>query len=370
MPKKNLHIWMPGYLAWKLRAGRQVRSIKHIVFCFVDHYEPQWGNDVDIEQERYRVDRWYNDYQEVASKHKDSDGCHPKHTFFYPEEEYREEHLDKLAKLCRGGFGEIEIHIHHHDDTSDNLRKTLAGYARRLHEHHGVLSRFPETGEVAYGFIHGNWALDNCRPDGKRCGVNDELIVLRETGCYADFTYPAAPSPCQTRKVNAVYYATDDPYRPKSHDTGKDVAVGEAPRGDLMIIQGPLGLNWKDRKKRLFPTIENADIRAEFPPSPNRVDLWVDTNIHVKGRPDWIFVKIHTHGAQERLLDVLLGKSFDEMCSYLENRYNDGHNFALHYVSARELYNVIKAAEDGKTGNPGQYRDYILPPPKYEKVAG
>ncbi|MCK5618349.1 MAG: hypothetical protein KAJ17_03060, partial [Candidatus Krumholzibacteria bacterium] len=166
------------------------------------------------------------------------------------------------------------------------------------------------------------------------------------------------------------YYATDDPNRPKSHDTGKDVAVGEAPRGDLMIIQGPLGLNWKDRKKGLFPTIENADIRAEYPPSPNRVDLWVDTNIHVKGRPDWIFVKIHTHGAQEQLLDILLGKPFDEMCSYLESRYNDGHNFALHYASARELYNVIKAAEDGKTGNPGQYRDYILPPPKYEKVAG
>ena len=26
-------------------------------------------------------------------------------------------------------------------------------------------------------------------------------------------------------------------------------------------------------------------------------------------------------------------------------------------------YNIIKAAEAGKTGNPGEYRDFVLPPP-------
>jgi hypothetical protein len=30
----------------------------------------------------------------------------------------------------------------------------------------------------------------------------------------------------------------------------------------------------------------------------------------------------------------------------------------LHFVSAREMTNIILAACDGKDGNPGEYRDY------------
>ena len=40
--------------------------------------------------------------------------------------------------------------------------------------------------------------------------------------------------------------------------------------------------------------------------------------------------------------------------------YNDGERYRLHYVTAREMTNIIHAAEDGRTGNPGQYREYGL----------
>ena len=55
----------------------------------------------------------------------------------------------------------------------------------------------PATGELRFAFIHGNWSLDNSRPDGRWCGLNNELILLRELGCYADFTLPSAPSDTQ-----------------------------------------------------------------------------------------------------------------------------------------------------------------------------
>ncbi|MEJ7636728.1 MAG: hypothetical protein WKF75_01760 [Singulisphaera sp.] len=55
--------------------------------------------------------------------------------------------------------------------------------------------------------------------------VNNEIDVLRETGCYADFTLPSAPSPTQTRQINSIYYASDDPRRPKSHDRGSPSAA-------------------------------------------------------------------------------------------------------------------------------------------------
>jgi hypothetical protein len=48
----------------------------------------------------------------------------------------------------------------------------------------------------------------------------------------------------------------------------------------------------------------------------------------------------------------------DEMLSYLESAYNDGKAHCLHYVTARQMYNIIKAAESGLHGNPGLYREY------------
>ena len=73
------------------------------------------------------------------------------------------------------------------------LREKLQRYLETLHDRHGLLEK-DATGRISWGFIHGNWALDNCRSDGRMCGVNNELDVLRETGCYADFTLPSAPS--------------------------------------------------------------------------------------------------------------------------------------------------------------------------------
>ena len=366
LKKKNMQEWLPVYIKQRLnKPTRDIKQTKHVIFSFVDHYEPQWGRPNSIDIERSRVDRWCADYPAMASKHTDANGIHPQHTFFYPEEEYRVEHLDKIAKLCRDGFGEIEVHLHHDDDTSENLRASITKFCHVLHNDHGALSHHPETGQLMYGFIHGNWTLDNSGHDGKLCGVNDELIVLRETGCYADFTYPSAPHSTQPKTINSIYYAKDDPVKPKSHNTGIDVRVGGSAWGDIMMVNGPLMLNWKKLKKGIFPQIENSDIRKGMEPTKDRVDLWVEANVHVKGKPDWVFIKVHTHGTQERDMDVLLGKPVDDMFSYLEAKYNDGEQHQLHYVNSREMYNMIKAAEANESGSPHQYRDYILPKPNF-----
>lgn len=367
--QKNMLHWLPNYIRQRLSKPK-VDGPVHILFCFVDHYEPQWKNKDNIELERQRVDRWMRDYPAMASQFTDADGYHPKHSFFFPEEEYRHEHLAKLSDLCARGYGEIEIHLHHDDDTSDNLRKTLTNFANILHHEHGALPVHPETGQIQYAFIHGNWALDNSDPSGKWCGVNDELIVLNETGCYVDYTFPSAPHPTQPSTINSIYYAKDDPGKPKSHDTGMLMRVGGQPWGDLLLINGPLMLNWKNRKFGLMPKIENSDIRTSNPPTPERIDLWVEAAIHVTGRPEWRFIKIHTHGAQDADMDVLLGKPAAAMHRYLNTKYNDGSRYQLHYVSAREMYNIAKAAEAGKAGNPNQFRNFLLAKPAFRRLDG
>ncbi len=357
---RNMQIWLAHYL--KRRRPAAVAGPVHVMFCFVDHFEPMW-HGADLQTQRARVDRWCRDYRSMAARHRDADGRPPQHGFFYPEEEYTQEHLDKVAALCADGFGEIEIHLHHDNDNEDNFRESISRFCNTLHQRHGALSRHPETGMLGFGFIHGNWCLDNSRADGRWCGLNNELVLLRELGCYADFTLPSAPSETQTRTVNSIYYATDDPAKPKSHDTGTPIRVGGSASGDLMIVQGPLGLNWRERRMGFMPRVENADIRHSCPPTPARVDAWIRAGVHVQGRPEWVFVKIHTHGTQEHDMDTLLGPPVDAMHDYLESRYNDGVDYVLHYVTAREVHNIIKAAEAGLQGNPAQYRDHVFPPP-------
>ena len=138
--------------------------------------------------------------------------------------------------------------------------------------------------------------------------------------------------------------------------------------GDLMIVQGPLALDWRNRKFGLLPRIESSDIRRSCPPTPDRVDSWVRTAVHVEGKPDWVFVKIHTHGAPERNAAMLLGNPMRDFHDWLGRTYNDGQRWSLHYVTAREMYNVAMAAIDGKSGDPGHYRDHVLPPPPAARV--
>jgi len=358
---RNMHLWIGNYL--RRRVPRVTDRPVHVMFCFVDHFEPMW-HQADLATQRARVDRWCRDYRTLAAKHRDADGRPPQHSFFYPEEEYAEEHLDKIAALCADGFGEIEIHLHHDNDTEQNFCESLTRFCGVLHERHGALPRDPVSGELRFGFIHGNWSLDNSRPDGRWCGINNELSLLRQIGCYADFTLPSAPSDTQTSTINSIYYATDDPLKPKSHDVGVPVRVGGSESGDLMIVQGPLGLNWRNRRLGVMPRIENADVRRGSPPTPERVDAWVRTGVHVEGRPEWVFVKVHTHGLQDHDMDTLLGAPTDAMHAHLDRAYNDGKRYVLHYVSAREVYNIVKAAEAGLEGNPAQYRDHVLPAPR------
>lgn len=357
---KKIYIWLPSYLLWTFNKKLFKKNLKrpvHIMFLVADHYEPGPNNEI--------VKQWVEKYPEITKKHHDADGIPPQHTWFYPSEraEERFEQLQMLSELTFAGFGEIELHLHHQNDTEETLRQKFRD-AKRVYNKVGALITVDE--KITFGFVHGDWALDNSIIINKEnlCGVNNEITILKEEGCYADFTFPAINTDAQPQKINSIYYALDDPNSPKSHNTGIDVKVLKPPYGDLMIIQGPLSINFRDWISVLYPRIENGGVEGSNPVYVSRVDQWVKTGIHVKGKPDWIFIKIHTHGAIPGSMDIFLGDAIDQVYSYLETKYNDGTNYCLHYVTAREAYNIIKAAEAGLSGNPNQYRDYIIKPYK------
>jgi hypothetical protein len=363
MRRRSLDRWLLPYLRQGHRRRPPARGEPvHLLLCVADHYEPLVGKPRPSAAVGWaRVERWLHEYPRALGGFRDSDGRPPRHSFFFPPEEYAPEYLDALAELCRRGFGEVEIHIHHDKDTADGLRKTLVEWRDLLSQRHGLLSRRRDTGELVYGFIHGNWALCNSRPDGRWCGVDNELDVLRETGCYADFTLPSAPSATQTSKINSIYYACNRP-GPRSHETGMDAGSGKPPANALLLIQGPLLLDWRRRKWGLIPHIENACLQDCQPPHESRIDTWLRARVQVPSRPDWFFVKLHTHGAPEWNADVLLGEPAVRFHEALARRAAADPNFHFHYVSAREMYNLARAAEAGWTGSVADARDFELVP--------
>lgn len=330
-----------------------------MLLAVADHFEPRAGGAADAVAQA-RVDRWVDEYPRQLGQFRDADGRPPRHTFFYPFDEYAPAHLDALSTLCRAGFGEIELHLHHDGDTAETLRATLLEAVRVYSERHGVFPRSKTTNALAYGFVHGNWALNNARPDGRWCGVNDEIRVLRETGCYADFTFPSAPGPTQPPTVNRIYYATSTPDHPRGHDRGLAIGAGRAPAGALMLITGPLALNWGRRKWGVLPRLENGCLQPSQPPTAARIPLWLRAGIRVPARPDWFFVKLHAHGAPEDAADVLLGPPMRAFHSALADRAAQDPSFHVHYVTARELYNLARAAEQGWTGPVAEARDFEL----------
>jgi len=328
-----------------------------VFLAVCDHYEPEWNRPtraVSIE----KVLRWQQEYPRLFDRFRDVDGRPPQHTFFFPQDEYRPEYLDALKLLCDAGYGDVDVHLHHDDDTEEALDAKLSEFRDTLFHRHGLLRRDPVTGEIVYGFIHGNWALCNSRPDGKLCGIDQELTVLLNTGCYADFTMPSAPSATQTRTINSIYYAQDRPGRCKSHDDGILARVGQSPPQDhLLMIQGPLLPDWTRRKFGVVPRIENGDIHAGRPASLRRFPLWMKAGVHVAGRPDWRFIKLHTHGCKDGNIDEWLGEPMVAFHEQLAAYRRQHPEVRLHYVSAWEMAQLVHQAERGDASSEWPWSD-------------
>jgi hypothetical protein len=125
-----------------------------------------------------------------------------------------------------------------------------------------------------------------------------------------------------------------------------------------MLIQGPLAIN---ARAGTYPRVENANITTENWGSPDRIRRWIDCHVHVQGRPEWVFLKLHTHGAIERDFDALFGGRARKMHTSLAEQYNDGRHFRLHYITARHAFNLARAAEAGASGDPSQFLDWEVP---------
>lgn len=355
---KSIEKWLLPVL--KRPAYRRPAGKLHVILSVCDHFEPLHATDKAGAMKR--LAEWKVRFPRLRKECESETGIVPRHTFFFPIEQYDRDILSEIGEICALTDSEVEVHLHHKDDTEETLTEQLVRGVDDLASHAGMMCR-DAAGNRRYGFIHGNWALDNSNPAGLSCGVNNELGILRKTGCYADFTMPSAPHPTQTKIVNSIYYATDGP-EPKSHDRGviaargKNVSARDA-QNQLLLIQGPLALNWGRRKLGILPKVENGDLTGLNPPLADRWRLWQKTGVRVEGADSWIFVKLHTHGGIPQNYNTLLGDPMKQFVKHLGYRLSPDPNLAIHWVTARQVTNLVHAAEDGVSGDPSEHYDYL-----------
>jgi len=331
---RHAEIWLPGYLKDRLGRSLYRQRVRRLWVMLADHFEPYWHNQ-DHQLAWERVWRWRQRWPQIAARHQDSRGAPPKYCFFYPIEEYRPELLDLLAEMVHQGVADVEVHLHHDRDSREGFLSRVGAFLETLHQRHGLLRKV--GGRIVFGFIHGNWTLDNSHPQGQWCGLNDELSLLKQLGCYADFTMPCGPLPMQARLVNTIYWALDDPARPKSYDTGIPVRAGRQSQGDLLMIPGPLGLRWAGR---LAPRMETGELAHYDPPSFYRARRWAALSPQIR---EDRFLKLYTHGAQEKNSALLLGEGLDRLFEALRAECRR-RGWELRYVTAWQMRQAVEAA--------------------------
>lgn len=359
--------WLARYPLARAKSilGEKATGQKHIIFTVANHFEPGWSENglLDLDAQRRRLDDYHTLARKTGEAVTDADGTRFRHTNFYPAEQYDRKILEQMAEMQAEGLGEVEIHLHHgveKPDTADNLRKVLTEFRDCLAEEHQLLSRFETENQPKYAFVHGNLALGNSA-GGKFCGVDAEMQILQETGCYVDMTLPSAPDETQVPMLNQIYECGLPLNEKIPHRTGKRVRVfGNQPRLPL-IFTGPLVFNWTRRVKGLpIPRLDDGALVDNQPSDSRRLNRWLAANVTVKNRPEWVFVKLYCHGFFDRDQSACIGEKaqrfFGEM---VENGEKTGA-YRIHFASAREAFNMIAAAIDGREGSPGEFRNYRL----------
>ncbi len=346
---RKYDIFFLDYVRWVLTPAPSTPRPVQLFFLFVDHFEPDYSAP--------RVVEWSRRYAQLAARHHDSVGRVPQHTFFYPGEQQSPEILCALRGMVQAGLGEVELHFHHDFDTERTLEPKLRAAITGL-QRYGFLKT--ADGATHFGFVHGNFALDNSNGP-LACGVNHELELLQRLGCYADFTFPSIYEDSQPPFANRLYAAFDDD-EAKSYRRAYPLSQLRSGAG-LMIFQGPLVFAPSLTLRHLFLDLDDGNIHEAVPASPARVDRWIRADVHVPERPDWVFVKVFAHGiSSPGDEDAVLGPGFDETLSYLERQYNDGQRYRLRYITAREAYNLAMAAASGAKGDPDAYLNQPIGP--------
>jgi hypothetical protein len=102
------------------------------------------------------------------------------------------------------------------------------------------------------------------------------------------------------------------------------------------MITGPFGLRFGER---LLPRLENGEIAGYDLATPARVRGWFDLAPMVGSD---LFLKLYTHGADDRNIDALLDGGLAELYRLVAEEA-ERRDIEIHWATAWQMYQAVDA---------------------------
>jgi len=338
-------MWLVPYLKWEFSTSvdrEQVAYPQDIVLAVVC--------PVTAETDTIAMEQVLDSLSGVLSDHKDRDSSIVRITFVTYADSTR---LRLLTDFCKSGFGEVEYLLRSECDTVPDAGQMLDDDLDILKSFGWAMT---DDSEVRFAVLQRRAVSRHLNRE-----IDSSLNHLAARGCYLDLSESHRHNISRSTIVNSIYLVSTHAEEPGSFANQCELVAGKLGRGRLLVVDSPLLIDWSDWRDWYVPLVEDGKLTPGIPADSNRVNSWIRANVHVTGQPNWIFVKLVTDSLLHVESASLLIASIDRMLEYLERLPDDGQ-YRIHYVTAREMYNIARAAEAGESGDADDFRDYLIRP--------
>jgi hypothetical protein len=106
--------------------------------------------------------------------------------------------------------------------------------------------------------------------------------------------------------------------------------------------------------------MDDGVLGEHYPLDLARLRNWQSAGISVRGRSEWSFIKLYCHGFFRSDQASTIGDPMRRFMESVLELSDKSGSFKVHFATAREAFNIVMAAIDGREGEPGEYRDYQL----------
>lgn len=354
---------------WTSDSWVERREIQRVVHFHTDHFEPGRKDGSGQVMGLDHVRKWLKDCDKLPWARRAS-------TFYKsmwlakitPESALKRQQKGMLVKEVEGqnfgihSFGQdddivrllakerdFHIHIHHEHWCSGPVTGTpvnpLAD-AVKLDAMAGWLcDRYRELGVPTdgWGFVHGAWALNGS--DRNICQIPNEIEILHQHGCKADFTFPAGRPWCDPTLVEPFTIIPFTNYRCYDRNAAKPMRLEpgvDAMTPDRFLI-------WNHRIDANFSSLDNLRNRSvEMNEADNRtlanraVLTWLEKGWVHPGNHT-LYLKTHAHSLWHEHWDSLgnhtssLTSPVAKIAFPMLETHCRAHGAEVEYLSVREV---------------------------------
>jgi len=350
---RGLEKWLLGLRRRPQRLVENPLGTRHVMVALCNRLSSSASNS----DKSAILRRWFGEYAGLREGSPRISSFSLKHTFFLSPGEASAPWVPELAALCRAAECEIEL-ASPRDTKSANQRRDLMEAGKETLAQSGWLGRDP-SGSARFCFVH--------RAEGSSAfGLEDQAGMLRDAGCAASFPFDLRPGMLPEEFENSlVYFHESEAAGPRQglRRVRAERETRGSDRAGLLVVPPPFCPESSRKTFGFRPEIDQGEIGAAAFPTADRLHRWLECRMTVEARPNWLFVVLHIDGFAPENAGMLFGEPMREFTRKLRSMAARDRTLCFHGVAARELVNILHAAEAGHSGDPRRFRDFRYQPP-------